>query len=98
GRGERGPVTPHLEADRGGDHLLLGDVDLDEAVREGVLEVFRMGRVADLAVEGDDVVAPRAERRQGFAVGFAGRYLLALLPGRHLAAGDGEFVRGGVAL
>ena len=98
GRGERGPVAPHLEADRRGDHLLLGDVDLDEAVGEGVLEVFGVGRVADLAVEGDDVVAPRAERRQRHAVGFAGRHFLAHLPGRHLAAGDREAVDLGVAL
>ena len=54
GRGERLPA-PDLQADGGGDHLLLGDEHLEEPVGVGRLEDLRVGRVGDLAVERDDV-------------------------------------------
>ena len=63
--------------DRRGDHLLLGDVHLEEPLRVCVAEDLGEGRVRDLAVEGDDVAALAAERRQRLAVGLARRDLLA---------------------
>src|SRR6185437_14252570 len=44
----------HGEPDRGGDHLLLGDVHLEEAVRVVLLGEVRVSGVAHVAVEGDD--------------------------------------------
>ena len=65
---------PHdLHADRGGDHLLLGDVHLEETVRGGLLEVFGVGGIGDLRVEHHDVAARRAERGERLAVRLARR-------------------------
>ena len=83
GRGERLPAA-RLHADRGGDHLLLGDVHLEEAVGDALREALGVGRVADLGVEGDDVLVDRAEPGQRVAVGAAGRDLLAELVARPL--------------
>ena len=74
GRGER-PVAAHPTADRGGDHLLLGDEHLEVAVGVGLGELVGVGRVADLAVQRDDVAA-RAQRAQRVAVRLAGGDLL----------------------
>ena len=64
-RGGEGLPAPGLQADGGGDHLLLGDVHLEEAV--GVLggEALGVGRVADLAVERDDLLVDRRRARRG---------------------------------
>ena len=85
-RGVRHPAA-HLQADGGGDHLLLGDEHLEVAVRVRLAEQLGVRRVGDLAVERDDVAAHRAERGQRLAVGLARRLLLAELPGGQLAAG-----------
>ena len=45
----------HLHPDRGRDHLLLGDVHLEEPLRMRLREDLGVGRVRDLAVEDDDV-------------------------------------------
>ena len=82
--GGEGLPAPRLQADGGGDHLLLGDVHLEEAVRVLGGEALGVGRVADLAVERDDLLVDRAEPGQGVAVGAAGRDLLAELVGRAL--------------
>ena len=55
-RGERHPAA-HLHADRGRDHLLLGDEHLEVAVGVRLAEELGVGRVRDLAVERDDVAA-----------------------------------------
>ena len=95
-RCERLPAAG-LHADGGGDHLLLGDVHLEEPV--GVLgrESFRVGRVADLAVERDDALVDRSEPGQGVAVGAAGRDLLAELVARALDRLARDLVGGGLA-
>src|SRR3954453_13893095 len=96
-RRERHPVAD-LEPDRGGDHLLLGDVLLEVALRMRLAEHLRVRRVRDLAVERADVAAHGAERRDRVAVGLAGGDLLAEVPARQLAAVDVELVRLRVAL
>ena len=84
GRGERLPAA-HLHPDRGGDQLLLGDVHLEEALRDApCANDLGVGRVAHLAVERDDVAAGGAERGQRVAVGLARRDLLAELVARQL--------------
>src|SRR5680860_1788992 len=83
GRAERLPAA-RLQADGGGDHLLLGDVHLEEAVRVLGGEALRVGRVADLAVERDDFLVDRADPGEGVAVGAPGGDLLADLVGRPL--------------
>ena len=75
-RGERLPAA-HLEPDRGGDHLLLGDVHLEVPLRMRLAEDLRVGRVRDLAVERDDVLARVAERLERVAVRLARRDLVA---------------------
>ena len=67
GRGERDPA-PDLEADRGGGHLLLGDVHLEVALGEGFLEQLRVGRVVDVAVEGDDLAAGATEGHERLGI------------------------------
>ena len=67
-RGER-PPADGLEPDRGRDHLLLGDVHLEVAIRVRLREDLRVRRVRDLAVErrrrpGARSRAPRARRRR----------------------------------
>ena len=79
--GGEGLPAAGLHADRGGDHLLLGDVHLEEAVRVLGGEALGVGRVADLAVERDDLLVDRADPGEGVAVGAAGRDLLAELVG-----------------
>ena len=49
--------------DGGGDHLLLGDVALEEPLRVRLGEGLRPGGVAHLAVEGDDVAARACRAR-----------------------------------
>ena len=71
-RAERLPAE-HLHPHRGGDHLLLRDVHLDEPLGMGVLEDLGEGRVGDLAVERDDRAVRGAERRERLAVRLAGR-------------------------
>ena len=62
------PPADGLEPDRGGDQLLLGDVHLEVAVGMRLRERLGERRVGDLAVEGDDVRARRAERGERIAV------------------------------
>ncbi len=71
-----GHQPEHLHAHRGGDHLLLGDVHLEEAIGRGLLEVLRVRRVADLGVEHDDIGAGGAERLERFAVSLPRRQRL----------------------
>lgn len=49
--GGEGGVAAHVQAGRGGDELLFGDVHLEEPVGEGVAERVGVGGVADLGVE-----------------------------------------------
>jgi len=59
-RGEGARVrlpAAHPDADGGRDELLLGDVALDVPLRVLLGEQLRLGGVADLAVEHDDVLA-----------------------------------------
>ena len=67
----------HLDPDRGGDQLLLGDEHLEVPLRVGLGEDLGVGRVRDLAVERDDVAAAVAERLERVAVRLARRDLLA---------------------
>ena len=62
-----------LHADRRGDHLLLGDVHLEESVGRGFLEILGVRRVGHFRVEHDDVFARGSERRERFAVGLPRR-------------------------
>src|SRR5215216_7852629 len=77
--GERDPVAyahPHGRRD----HLLLGDEHLEVAPRKLLGEHLGLGRVADLAVEGDYVLPGATKRLEGRAVGSAGRLLVSYLP------------------
>ena len=62
-RGERAPAA-RLKPDGGRDHLLLGDVHLEVALGMRLREHLGERRVGDLAVEGDDVAARRADARR----------------------------------
>jgi hypothetical protein len=81
GGGERDPAAC-LHADRGGDHLLLGDVHLEVALGEGVAEDLGMGGVADLAVHRDDARLGGADGAQRLAVGASRGDHVAKRPGR----------------
>ena len=59
----------------------------------GVAEELAVGRVGDLAVEGDDVAADVAEVLERLAVGLARRDLFAGVVRGPLAAGRVEAVR-----
>ena len=78
------PPADGLEPDRGGDHLLLGDVHLEVPLGVRLREDLGERRVRDLAVEGDDVGAGRAERGERVAVRLARRDLGADLVARKL--------------
>ena len=91
-RGERPPAA-RLEADSGGDHLLLGDVHLEVALGVRLREHLGERRVGYLAVDGDDVSAGRADRGERVAVGLARRHLLAELVPRELERPGLEAVR-----
>ena len=83
-RGERRRerlVPAHAHADRGRDQLLLGDEDLEEAVRVRLGELVGVRRVGHLAVHGDDF-RDRRERKQGIAVCLARGDLVFFLVGR----------------
>ena len=67
-RSERDEVDD-LHPDGRSDHLLLGDVHLEEPLGRGLLEVLRMRGVRHLRVEHDDVLACGPERSQRFAIG-----------------------------
>ena len=82
-RGERAPAD-RLQPDRGRDHLLLGDVHLEEAVGVRLREGVRERRVRDLPVEDDDVPSGRAQRGQRVAVCLPGRDLAPDLVAREL--------------
>ena len=88
-----GHPAAHLHADRGRDHLLLGDEHLEVAVLVRLAEEVRVRRVRHLAVERDHVAAQPAERGERLAVGLARRLLGAEVPGGQLAPGGGEAVR-----
>ena len=64
-----------LETHGGGEHLLLGDVHLEEALRMGLLELLRVGGVAHLSVQRHHVAARRSHSREGVAEGLARRHL-----------------------
>ena len=86
----KGLPAAGLEADRRGDHLLLGDEHLEEAVGVLVGEALRIGRVADLGVERDHPLVHRARPGERVAVGAAGGDLLADLIGRALDLDVGD--------
>ena len=67
GRGERDEAHD-LHAYSGSDHLLLGDVHLEEPLGRRLLEVLGMRRVRDLGVEDDHVFSCGSERGQRLAV------------------------------
>src|SRR5581483_10836776 len=69
---ERGQAA-YVEAYGGGNHLLLGDVHLEEAVRVHLGEEAGERRVGDLAVHRHDIGTCRAERGKRLAVGAARR-------------------------
>src|ERR687897_537995 len=76
------------------DHLLLGDEHLEVAPGKLLGELLGLGRVTDLAVEGDDVLPGATQRLEGRAVGPAGRLFVPDIPGRQLqpagkACGEG---------
>jgi hypothetical protein len=66
-RRERLPLA-HLQPDRRGDQLLLGDVHLEVTLGKRLRELIRVGRVRDLAVERDDAAVRLADREQRVAV------------------------------
>src|ERR671912_1960815 len=66
------------------DHLLLGDEHLEVAPGKLLGELLGLGRVTDLAVEGDDVLPGATQRLEGRAVGPTGRLFVPDLPGRQL--------------
>ena len=70
GRG-KGAFAACGQADRRRDKLLLGDIHLEEAVREGFVELIGVSRVGNLAVQSHDIVAERAQGRDGIAIRFA---------------------------
>src|SRR5688572_12779804 len=79
--GERDPVAyahPHSRRD----HLLLGDEHLEVASGKLLGELLGLGRVTDLAVEGDYVLPGATQRLEGSAVGPAGRLFVPDIPGR----------------
>ncbi len=91
-RGREGDEPDHLHADRGGDHLLLGDVHLEEAFGSGLLEVLGVRRIAHLRVQHDDVGAGGAQCGERLAVSLArGERLGVGLPLR--LAGRAELAR-----
>src|SRR5579875_3387158 len=92
GGGVRLPA-PCLHAHRGGEHLLLGDVALEETFRVGAGEVSGPRRVAHLAVEHDDVGPGLADGRQRLAERGACRLLAAHLVGRQAELARAEPVR-----
>jgi hypothetical protein len=59
--------------------LLLGDVHLEEPIRVCLLEDLGERRVADLAVERDDVASGGPQCRERFAVRLSRRDFLAEL-------------------
>ena len=79
GGGERLP-SAHLHPDRHGDHLLLGDVGLEEPIRHrGLGEQLGVRAVADLAVDRHDLATRPAERHERVAERLARRLLRARL-------------------
>ena len=80
--GGEGHVVSHAHAHRRGEHLLLGDEHLKVPLRVPFGEVGRVGGVADLAVEGDDVVPGGTHGLEGRPVGTPGRLFGAELPRR----------------
>ena len=82
GGGKRG-VPPHLQADRRGDHLLLGDVHLKVAAGVGAGEVLGVRGVAYLAVEGHHI-RTGAQRPERITVRAAGGDAVALFVHREL--------------
>ncbi len=56
-RGGNGGEPDDLESDRRSNHELLGDEDLDEAVRRLLLEELGIGRVGNLTVDDDQIGA-----------------------------------------
>ena len=53
-------------------HVRLGRAAVEEALRELLAELHRLGRDREVGVEGDDVLVRLAELDQGVAVGLAG--------------------------
>ncbi len=75
------------------DHLLLGDIELEEALRVRVREELRSRRVADLAVEHHHVAPRRADGGERLAEGRPRGNLVALLVLRQVQAAACEGVR-----
>ena len=87
-----------LQAHRGGDHLLLGDVHLEVALGVGVAEVLAVGGVRHLAVKGHHVASRVPQGLQGGPVGLARGHFLAQLEGGPVAPRRVEAVRLAVPL
>ncbi len=94
-RRERGPAAD-LEADGTGHQHLLGDVDLEVALRGLLGHLLQVGGVADLAVERDHVAATLHDSREPLPERQPGRDLVAAdLVGRAAApTGRNRTVRG----
>ena len=88
-----GRQPARLEADRRGDHLLLGDVHLEVALGMRLREDLGERRVRHLAVDGDDIAPGGADGRQRVPVRLARRHLLAELVARQLERARLEAVR-----
>jgi hypothetical protein len=81
-RRREGDEALERQTRRDAEEVLLGDADLDEAVREGVLEHDRPGRGVEVGVEHDDVRTLATELDERRPEGVAHLAAAALTP-RH---------------
>jgi hypothetical protein len=66
GSGDGRPAADR-EADRGAHEQLLGDEDLEEALRVDVLEPCQAGRIANVRIEHHEVGPSRSQGHEGLA-------------------------------
>jgi hypothetical protein len=100
-RREAGSPPRRIQPDGGTDGELLGDVHLEEPIRELIGEVVEPGGVPHLGVEGDDVRSRTPDRGDRLAECVTGGDLVADLPPRQIEAVAGSVgpvveLRGGV--
>ena len=55
----------------GGDHIVLGNTAVEEAIRERLLERTGLGGSGEVSVQNNEVRIDRAEFRQSLTVGFS---------------------------